>query len=761
MSVSVLSQGETFDGKFVVLQSLGSGGMGDVYKCRQVGVERFVALKLLNRRLADTSSSLQRFEREAKILSLLDHRGIARFYFYGVSSDKSPFIAMEYVEGEALRQRLRQLGTFAWRDAASIAIQICESLSYAHDRSVIHRDLKPENIILNNEERVVIIDFGLAKVADPNWDSLTQTGELIGTTNYLSPELCRGYRPDHRSDLYSLGIILYEMISGVPPFSADHPMGVIYKHAHEDAPRLSVTDLSVPAQVSWIIAKCIAKEPADRYQSAMELKADLQALINNQVSEIEPPSIVRDSNQGKRGKYAVVGIFVLSVVCSYFVIVANSHDSKIVASQPSPGLRKRIRKLTVSDNQLRHKSLEELLEQFETFRRSNQHAEAQNIVQRWVLATEKERPLTDSEIGETALSISRSQSEVHDFTSALKTDDAALKQLEGRPEGKTFEIQLLISQIACGAANLEFSSGGESSRLQQAAKKLQGLLEKNAVSEETLIEGTSSVVDAKIRIRHVNDALALIERTCSRISNCLPLMRLKAECLFLQNKIDEGKVAARQYGSYNIVSQYQVAPSKEQVDVLAALKAAQCAAAASRYDVAMELLKPTLKTHENVTNFAHADALIQYSDWILLMGADSAKPADANLSAPIEESLTHLKEAFRISHVLGMPAFERTALVKIACRQLLLDKEKMADATLRTALGTMDQESPDDVKANVASGLLDNLPWVSRFHSNVARLAILKKANEILEGVQSDRYATIKEETLHSLQIAEETSKIN
>lgn len=760
MSTSVLlSPGETFDGKFVILQSLGSGGMGDVYKCRQVGVERLVALKLLNRVLADTASSLQRFEREAKILSLLDHRGIARFFFYGVSSDKFPFIAMEYVEGDSLRERVRQLGTLAWRDAANIAIQICEALSYAHDRSVIHRDLKPENIILTNGDRVVIIDFGLAKVSDPNWDSLTQTGELIGTTSYLSPELCRGYRPDHRSDLYSLGIILYEMISGVPPFSADHPMGVIYKHAHEDAPRLSVTDLSIPAQVNWIIAKCIAKDPSDRYQSAKELEADLQALISNKISAIEAPSTGSDTAHGARGKQLILLLSVLIIVSSYFVFVAKPRTNKTVANNPeSQAFHKRPRKLATSDSQLRQKSLQYILDRFNKLRESNQHAEAQNLVIRWVQAIEKERPLTPSEIGDTACAISRSQAESHDFTSALRTETDALKRLEGHPESNTLAVMLLVAQLAHGPNQSEFTAGGKNSKFQQAANKLQQLLNKTELPEAVLIDAISRVVEAKIHSRQLNDALAIIEKTCSRTTNCIALMRLRAECLFSLDRIEEAKVAAKQYGSYFDFDQYRMQPSKAEQDVWSAYKTAQCAAAASRFDIAAELLEPALKAHENMADSIYGEALVQYSDWISWTSDQKNKNWVTNYPRAAE-SIQHLKKASRIFQLLGLPARQRSALAKIACYELALGDEKNADDTLHTALNTRDQESADDVKASIAAALLDNLPRIGVLNSSAARLAVLQKANAIFKDVQNDRYATMKAEAEHLLRVEEDASK--
>lgn len=217
-SVALLS-GAVFDNKFVILEPLGSGGMGSVYKARQIGFERIVALKLLSTALAESDDSTARFEREAKVLSVLHHKNIASFFLYAVSADHVPYLAMEYVEGDSLRKRFLSQARQSWRWSLQMVLQICDALSYAHKNGIIHRDLKPENIMISGEgqtERVVLIDFGLSKITDPQMtevQKLTQTGDLIGSVNYLSPELAKGLKPDSRSDVYGLGVILYEAVS--------------------------------------------------------------------------------------------------------------------------------------------------------------------------------------------------------------------------------------------------------------------------------------------------------------------------------------------------------------------------------------------------------------------------------------------------------------------------------------------------------------------------------------------------------------------
>ncbi len=756
MSVSsFLEHGQTFDGKFVILESLGAGGMGEVYKCRQIGVERLVALKLLNLSLADTESSLQRFQREAKILSVLDHRAIARFFLYGVAEDSVPFIAMEYVQGESLRQRLRQLGSIAWRDAVEIAIQVCGALSYAHNKSVIHRDLKPENIILADSERVVLIDFGLAKVADPNWDSLTRTGELIGTTNYLSPELCRGYRPDHRSDLYSLGIILYEMIAGSPPFSADHPMGVIYKHAHETAPSLSVTDLSVPAQVNWIIGRCIAKDPDKRYQSADELHSDLQALVSNRLWSIVAPSAVSKAPGGS--SRTVVAISALVAAASFFLFLGKPEVSKTAGNHPQPEgpARQRPQKLSLSDNQLRTMSVETLLSQFNRLHANNQQSKSQDLISRWRKAHEKGPSLSPAEQIDVALALAECQSSSLDYKGALKTIEDSWLSVKDNPRTQDVDkIRVLRALIGNGAGKVsEFYVKG--SRLQapieEAADELLLLIQKNGLPAHDFETAIGAVIYAKETANQLTDALDIAERSCrEHPRSCKGLSRFQAEILFQLGRIEEGKAAAKKFGAPLETSQYRFEPTDVEQEIANGLKAAMCAIPAGRYDIAMELLKPTLDRFPNHNNISYADALANYAEWRMLnLTQKSVSKIERN--AAIDESISNLAESGRILHMLKRCHLERQSLAKIVGWQLVLGRENEAERTLQNALQVADQETEEDVRADLASMLYQNVWVIHSVSPGPAELAVLRKAVALLKDVDDVRFASLKELLKQSL----------
>ncbi len=317
-----LSPGIVFDNRFVILESLGAGGMGTVYKSQQIGLERIVALKILNSTLVDSDDSEARFQREAKILSLLLHKNIASFYQYGVA-ENLPFIAMEFVSGTSLRQFLQGSGSIPWKRVCDIALQTCNALSYAHEQGIIHRDLKPENIILSGDEsspKVTLIDFGLSKIIDPQMEELqklTRTGDLIGSINYLSPELCKGLKPDSRADIYALGVILYEMVSGHPPFAADSPVGVVYKHSNEMPAALSSTISELPVQLEQLIFKCLAKAPDDRYQTASDLSKDLQHLIVGAFNKIEIDQPIRKKTIGGRAPFlALTGLLIGAIAAA-------------------------------------------------------------------------------------------------------------------------------------------------------------------------------------------------------------------------------------------------------------------------------------------------------------------------------------------------------------------------------------------------------------------------------------------------------------
>lgn len=261
-------------GGYTIVEHLGKGGMGDVYKAVQSGLERVVALKILPSLLARSSEFSERFFTEAYAISRLQHQNIVTIYDYGDENGQK-FIAMQYIQGTTLSKLIQGEKKLDYERIIAITKQICRGLKYAHQNEIVHRDIKSGNIMVEPGDKVFISDFGIAKVIDA--PSITTTGMAMGTPEYMAPEQCEGGLVDGQSDIYGLGIILYEMVTGRPPFLADTPLAVAYKQVHETPPLLGKKAPDVPPRLELIVAKCLKKSKADRYQNADDLLKDLDS----------------------------------------------------------------------------------------------------------------------------------------------------------------------------------------------------------------------------------------------------------------------------------------------------------------------------------------------------------------------------------------------------------------------------------------------------------------------------------------------------
>ena len=273
-------------GGYTMLEHLGKGGMGDVYKAVQPGLERVVALKILPSLLARNSEFSERFLTEAFAISRLQHQNIVTIYDYG-EVDGQKFIAMQYIQGTTLSKLIQQEKKLDYARIISIAKQICRGLKYAHQNEIVHRDIKSGNIMVEPGDKVFISDFGIAKVVDA--PSITTTGMAMGTPEYMAPEQCEGGMVDGQSDIYGLGVILFEMVTGRPPFLADTPLAVAYKQVHETPPLLSKKAPDVPPRLELIAAKCLKKQKSERYLNADELLKDLDSAHLDFVDLAAPP----------------------------------------------------------------------------------------------------------------------------------------------------------------------------------------------------------------------------------------------------------------------------------------------------------------------------------------------------------------------------------------------------------------------------------------------------------------------------------------
>ena len=278
--------GRVLAGRYALQGLVGQGGMADVELAQDQVLDRQVAVKLLHTRYADDPAFRERFKREARAAASLNHPNMVAVYDTG-EEDGRPYIVMEYVAGRSLRDVLRREGVLPQR-AAEIASDAALALHYAHERGLVHRDVKPANIMVSNEGQVKVTDFGIARAA--NSETVTQTAAVFGTAAYIAPEQAQGLDVDARTDVYSLGVVLYEMLTGRQPFSADSAVALAYKHVSEDPTRPTVLNPEISPALEAVVLKAMAKNPANRYQTARDFQEDVQRAV--QGLRVSAPSIM-------------------------------------------------------------------------------------------------------------------------------------------------------------------------------------------------------------------------------------------------------------------------------------------------------------------------------------------------------------------------------------------------------------------------------------------------------------------------------------
>ncbi len=278
-----MTQPRLLGGRYELDGIVGRGGMAEVFRARDIRLDRIVGVKTLRDDLARDQTFQARFRREAQSAASLNHPSIVAVYDTGedmVGSIPVPYIVMEFVDGRTLRDLLRDDRRLLPERAAEITDGVLRALDYSHRNGIVHRDIKPGNVMLTRSGDVKVMDFGIARAVSDSQLTMTQTAQVIGTAQYLSPEQARGERVDARSDLYSTGCLLYELLTGRPPFTGDSPVAIAYQHVKEDPVPPSRVDPEVPAWADAIVLKAMQKDPADRYQSAGEMRNDIQRALS-------------------------------------------------------------------------------------------------------------------------------------------------------------------------------------------------------------------------------------------------------------------------------------------------------------------------------------------------------------------------------------------------------------------------------------------------------------------------------------------------
>ncbi len=317
---------------YKILEKLGEGGMGVVYKAEDTKLDRFVALKFLPPHLSHAEEQKKRFIHEAKAASALDHPNICTIHEIDETEDGQMFIAMAHYEGETLRARTER-GSISLEEAINIAMQVAQGLARAHEEKIVHRDIKPANIMITHRDEVKIVDFGLAKLAGRTM--LTKENTTLGTVAYMSPEQAQGAEVDHRTDIWALGAVLYQMLTGQLPFKGDYDQAIVYSILNEDPEATTSLCPDVPEAIAEIIHRALSKEPDDRFATANEF---LDALKATRKTDSISPSL---ASLVRRPSFIVTGIVLLVALTALAVWwQSRSANIKWAREQAIPEIEK-------------------------------------------------------------------------------------------------------------------------------------------------------------------------------------------------------------------------------------------------------------------------------------------------------------------------------------------------------------------------------------------------------------------------------------
>ena len=270
--------GKKLEGRYEITELIGVGGMADVYKATDIIENKEVAVKILKKEFAENEEFLRRFRNESKAIALLSHPNIVKVYDVNFS-DRLQYIIMEYIDGITLKEYIDAEHVLTWKDSVHFIIQVLRALQHAHDRGIVHRDIKPQNIMLFTDGTIKVMDFGIAKFARE--DNGTQSDQAIGTVHYISPEQARGDDTDEKSDIYSVGVMLYEMLTGQKPFDTDNPISIAVMHMQNTPKRPRAINPDIPAGLEEIILRAMEKDPENRYQTAADMIRDIEAFKAN------------------------------------------------------------------------------------------------------------------------------------------------------------------------------------------------------------------------------------------------------------------------------------------------------------------------------------------------------------------------------------------------------------------------------------------------------------------------------------------------
>jgi serine/threonine-protein kinase len=345
--------GTSLNDRFRLEEKIGSGGMSTVYRAFDPTLERWVAIKMMHPDISEDADQLERFRREARTVARLSHPHIVTVIDFGEDDDGTPYIVLEYVEGETLKERIRRMGRLPVVEAVAYAIEIGRALSCAHGERLVHRDVKPQNVLIDMDGRGKVTDFGIARSLEAH--GLTATGRVLGTTDYVSPEQALGKEVTEQSDIYSLGIVLFEMLTGAVPFKAESQVGVAMKHVREPMPDVQRHRPEVSASLAAVLERTTAKEIANRYATAADVVHDLEEVLAIEVARSgestgEATTVLRAMSDDtadfaparlrnpRRWLFTVVAVLVLAAGAVAYLATRTEKGPGTPAGQGSGGL---------------------------------------------------------------------------------------------------------------------------------------------------------------------------------------------------------------------------------------------------------------------------------------------------------------------------------------------------------------------------------------------------------------------------------------
>lgn len=321
--------GKIINERYVLEEKVGCGGMAVVFKAQDRLLNRYVAVKILKESLKDDNEIVEKFNKEAKAAAALSHNNIVSMYDVG-QYEGLGFIVMEYIDGKTLKEYINENKPIKWQTACEIAIQIAKALSAAHEHGIIHRDIKPHNILITKDNVAKVADFGIASAVSS--ETVVAGGQTLGSVHYISPEQARGGYVDNTTDIYSLGVVLYEMLTGVLPFDGDNAVSIALKKIEEEPVNPKVINLDIPQELDAIVMRAISKEQRVRYKTADELINDLNSMLNDDSMHIIPVKIEKEKISRKKTSnsfnpfVASIVLIVVLAISTYFIINSGSKE---------------------------------------------------------------------------------------------------------------------------------------------------------------------------------------------------------------------------------------------------------------------------------------------------------------------------------------------------------------------------------------------------------------------------------------------------